>query len=418
MNNKTSTNPRKRFIRAHTWIAMTLFFYVTLHSWLKSSTQTHSHNQLWWVTSAHLFRQIMQQQKCALKVIQTCSRKKWQYSTSSQPVHTTSEHLTIDSLFIEGQNHNKLFIITSGIHGPEGFAGSTLQDIYFQSLLTSEKIPETDILLIHSLNPYGYKYFQRTNPSNIDLNRNHANTQEFFSTNQAFETMSAIYTPKYSATTGLVAKVGFYCAAILKYITHGKRIILNSLSGQYQNEKSIFYGGHQLSEESQIAQKIIETYLVNKTSVVHIDLHTGFGTKNKLHFYGSDEFTSPDQLKLVQNIFPDISIDTGKDKDFYPTSGDFVDWTWKNHPQLKVIPMVFEFGTLDSQTLSGGLASLWTSVLENQLRFYGAASPHDKEIVKKRYEMLFNPQDINWQKAVIEQGFSALRKAEKQFRDL
>jgi hypothetical protein len=334
----------------------------------------------------------------------------------SRPVPTSiSNDLTIDALFIKGVNPHKLLIISAGIHGPENFAGSALMDLYVQNMLKTKSRPHVDILLIHSLNPYGFKYFRRTNPYNIDLNRNHADKQEFQSTNPSFESVKSIYEPTYPATTGFVSKVGFYFAIMSKYIFKGKKTILNSLSGQYKYEKNIFYGGKEPQLESLIAQKMIESSIENKTAILHIDLHTGFGENGKLHFYGSDEFTSDAQATTLKSIFPEITIDTGKDKDFYPTSGDFVDWTWKNHPQITAIPMVFEFGTSNSQTISGGLSSLWTSILENQGHHYGYASKADEKIVRNRYESLFNPQRSEWQQAVVDQGFKALNNATERF---
>lgn len=320
------------------------------------------------------------------------------------------ETLFIDGLYITGENPNKLMIVTSGIHGAEAFAGSTLQDLFLQHLLEGEK-PKVSVLLIHALNPFGFKYFRRTNPNNVDLNRNHASAEEFTSSNEAFEKLASVYTPDTPASAGIIPQTGFYISVFIKYITAGKKIILNTLSGQYKHPKSVFYGGTQLEKESVAVQEWISTFSKDKTHVLHIDLHTGFGEKGKLHFYGSDEYTSPDQIKNVQSIFPEIKMDTGRDADFYPTKGDFVDWTWKSRPEQTVIPMVFEFGTLNSQKISGGLKSLWASILENQGYHHGFGTKHDRRLIRRRFEQLFNPQDKQWQQSVVDQGTEQLLSA-------
>lgn len=327
------------------------------------------------------------------------------------------ETLSIDGLHITGEDTTKLLILTSGIHGAEAFAGSALQDFFVQYLLNEAK-PKTSVLLIHAINPHGFKYFRRANPNNVDLNRNHADKTEFSSTNEAFEKLVTVYSPEGGASTGMVPQVGFYISILLKYFIVGKKIVLDSLSGQYKYPQTIFYGGSKPEEETLVVQEWIKTFAKNKTHIVHIDLHTGFGEKGKLHFYGSDEYTSPDQIKKIRSIFPDAEIDTGRSADFYPTKGDFVDWTWKSQPEQNVIPMVFEFGTMDSQKISGGLRSLWSMVLENQGYHYSFGTELDSKIIRRRFEELFNPQDSQWQYKVYEQGARELVDAYTNFQKI
>lgn len=324
--------------------------------------------------------------------------------------------LFIDGLYIDGENPNKLLIVTSGIHGAEAFTGATLQDFFVQYIAREGK-PKVSVLFVHAMNPFGFKYLRRTNANNVDLNRNHADPSEFSSKNVAFETLAPSYSPETPASVGILPQTGFYISVFLRYITAGKKVILNSLSGQYEFPKSIFYGGTTVEPESKAVQEWISTFAKDKTHILHIDMHTGFGQKGQLHFYGSDEYSSPEQIRNVQALFPDAKIDSGRDADFYPTKGDFSDWVWKAHPQQIVVPMVFEFGTLDSQTISGGLKSLWTSTLENQGYHYGYGTNHDRRVIRRRFEKLFNPQDSFWQKKVAEQGVQQLILAYTRFTD-
>lgn len=315
--------------------------------------------------------------------------------------------LTIDGYYIPGKNTKKLLIVTSGIHGTEAFTGSLLQDFFIQYLL-SQKQPAVSILLIHAINPYGFKYFRRTNANNVDLNRNFADSSEFQSQNDSYEKLTSLYTIDTKASSGILPQLGFYISAIINYLKHGKKILLQSLSGQYKHKDGLFYGGMAPEIETIAVQNWLTTFLKNKTHTVHIDIHTGFGKKNILHLYGSDEYTQPEQLLFLKKIFPNAHIDTGSDSDFYPTKGDFVDWTWKSHPQQIVVPMVFEFGTINSQTFSGGLKSLWTMVVENQSYHNGYNIKADHKAIRKNFENLFNPQDPLWQKHVATQGLDQL----------
>jgi hypothetical protein len=73
--------------------------------------------------------------------------------------------------------------------------------------------------------------------------------------------------------------------------------------------------------------------------------------------------------------------------------------------------MVFEFGALDSQTLLGGMESLWISVIENQGFHYGYVTESDKQNTLTLFQSLFNPQDEEWQKSVLKKGIDALTEA-------
>lgn len=341
-----------------------------------------------------------------------------QHPNSTTPLSAqlqSDSSLFIDGLYIKSTASSKLLIVTSGIHGPEAFTGSTLQDLFVQYLLKQQSLSHS-VLLIHGLNPYGFHYFRRVNAQNVDLNRNHASRDEFSSINPSYEALSPLISTNTPASVGILPQIGFYLGVVGKYLLIGKRTILNSLSGQYKEPRGLFYGGTQQEPESLQVQQWILERSKDKTHIVHIDLHTGFGKRGQLHFYGSDEFNSPEQLKSLKVIFPKASIDTGTSPDFYPTHGDFIDWTWKSHADKVVVPMVFEFGTMDSDTIKGGVSSLWTLALENQGHHYGYVSRVDQRRIRRRMEALFNPQDMKWQSKVLTTGFTELVSAYEKIK--
>jgi hypothetical protein len=309
---------------------------------------------------------------------------------------------------------HRLLILSSGIHGAEAFAGSALQRAFLQKW--SSQKDSTGLLIIHILNPHGFSNFRRTNSQNVDLNRN------FFSeplpTNSAYQKMQWLLEPKAPASTSLLSKWRFFVGVSWFYITHGKKAILNTLSGQSHSPQGLYFSGTENQPETLIVQNWILQIAQDFSTVLHIDLHTGFGERSKLHFYGSEEFRKPEQLQSLQKIFPKAEINTANDADFYPTHGDFIDWTWKALPNKTVIPMVFEFGTKDSQTLLGGMESLWISVIENQGFHFGYETEADKQNTLRLFESLFKPQDEDWQKAVLLQGEEALSEALRNLEKL
>ena len=85
------------------------------------------------------------------------------------------EALFIDFALIGPSNPEKLVVISSGLHGVEGFFGSAVQLAFLQKLLNNGNSyidAGVGVLLIHAINPYGFAMLRRTNEDNIDLNRN------------------------------------------------------------------------------------------------------------------------------------------------------------------------------------------------------------------------------------------------------
>lgn len=331
---------------------------------------------------------------------------------------TVDKDLTTDHFFIPQPGSKKLLIVTSGIHGAEAYAGHSVQMLLMEKILNSKTAPKFNILFIHALNPYGFKYFRRTNENNVDLNRNFATAEEFKSINNEYEKLKTLFQPEHVASGYSLSRIGFYAQTAWVNITQGKKAILGAIRGQYQHPKGIFYGGTETQAEIKALKKLIKTYADRFNDLYLVDLHTGFGEKNKLHFFGSEQNDDAKQLEVRAKIFADYKIDTGNDKDFYKTTGDFNDWFLHEYTKKRTVAMTYEFGTMDSQTLIGGLRSLWMTVLDNQGHQNGYLSKEDAKQSLKDFEKLFNPQSEEWQKAILNGGNEAFDKTLKNFEAL
>jgi len=103
-----------------------------------------------------------------------------------------NEGLTIDVAEVPGSKENYM-ISVSGVHGPEGFAGSAIQNSLLQLLADSPRMRELynfdgskkaeggeepatseapTLIFVHALNPFGFAKNRRFNEDNIDVNRN------------------------------------------------------------------------------------------------------------------------------------------------------------------------------------------------------------------------------------------------------
>ena len=114
-----------------------------------------------------------------------------------------SDDLYIDTYYIpSAQEQTNLIVLTTGVHGMEGYIGSVMLEVFFAEIYPGLNHDNTGILVVANVNPYGMKYMRRYNESNVDLNRNFIMDWETFdlSTNQDY--------PKVDTFLGPTGKIG------------------------------------------------------------------------------------------------------------------------------------------------------------------------------------------------------------------
>src|SRR4051794_19437283 len=82
------------------------------------------------------------------------------------------EPLTMDVARCGPDGAERVVVVSSGLHGVEGFFGSAVQLAWLRSRPAGWSPPGTAVVLAHALNPYGFAWLRRWNEGNVDLNRN------------------------------------------------------------------------------------------------------------------------------------------------------------------------------------------------------------------------------------------------------
>jgi hypothetical protein len=120
-----------------------------------------------------------------------------------------------------------------------------------------------------------------------------------------------------------------------------------------------------------------------------------------LHYFGDGGKRSSDAMTTV---FDGFTIDSAAtNPDFYDTNGDMVKWIGQLIPEDKTyIGTTLEYGTLDSQTLIGGVRSLQRMRLENQAFHHGCTSESVKQGVLQRFADMFDPPDGKWRRGILD----------------
>jgi len=333
---------------------------------------------------------------------------------------TKDPDLTINYCYVPAKKKFKrLLILSSAVHGIEGYVGSAVQQMFMNELIGSVNLTDTGVLFIHGINPYGFKYNRRVSENNVDLNRNCSKDNRLYkSVNAGYSDLYDMLNPKGKVSLTSVGNVFFQINAIRKIIQYSMKTLRQAiLQGQYQYQEGLYFGGNALEPSIKTVTPLLKEVAKNYEIVLNIDLHTGYGSRGTLHL-----FPMPIEDKKIkkdlENIFSDNHIDWGDEDDFYTVTGDFTSYIGQVLPGKYYLPMGFEFGTLDSQTTMGSITSLHNMIVENQGFHHGYKTTKDESKINTDVLEMYYPSSENWRSKAIEDARRILSQAVKQFESI
>ena len=328
--------------------------------------------------------------------------------------------LTIDFCYVPAQKETeKLLIITSGTHGVEGYVGSAVQKMFMSEILTTEMLDEVGVLLVHSVNPFGFKYIRRVTENNVDFNRNCDTEQSLFSSeNNGYNDLIGMLNPDGKANPGSLKNKFFMLIAINELVKESMASLRQAvLQGQYEHKKGLYFGGTGFEPQITILGEVFKEYATEYETVFNIDLHTGYGNRGEAHLYPNPI----DDIKVktaLENVFEGYKIDWGDSDDFYTINGSFTDYIGKLLADKFYLPMVLEYGTLNSQTTVGSIKSIHNMVLENQGVQHGYKNAKDSLKIINSFIEMYNPSSEKWRTKIMGDSKIMLKQAMENYGNL
>ena len=346
-------------------------------------------------------------------------RQSWPKAELSQHKIAGDEDLTIDWISSDAMESNeKVFILTTAEHGVEGYVGSAMQQRFIKTFLPRLDPRTTGLLLVHSINPWGMKYHRRVNPHNVDLNRTFVYDNAFDKTvNPDYDNLLDLLRADKPFRNLTSSNIGYYlklAQKVLQMSWPGFKSVYHL--GQYRHADGLFYGGEGYQEETKVAIKLYRQAFETYEQILHLDMHTGYGTRyqmslvNSVHETGtSNEFEEKFNYPLVVAANPD---------EFYAITGDMIDYIyemWQHEfPEKKLFATAFEFGTYGNG-FKGKVGMPRAMSFENRLYWQGTDSETLAEKIKYDFEELFNPAALEWKEKAVNDAdlaFEGILKAE------
>lgn len=339
---------------------------------------------------------------------------KWGNSEHIQfPVLKDNNELTIDAVVAHARKKQRnLLILTTGLHGIEGYVGSAMLSVFINQYLDKINPDHTGLVLIHSLNPFGMHNLRRFNENNVDLNRNFISLWNSFdkSINSNYNKLNKFFYNEKKIKYKSLNKSSFYFGLIKSLFKVGvKNFQSTPLLGQYEFKKGIYYGGLDYEQSSLFMINLYKSIVSNYKKIIHIDLHTGYGPRYNMSVVNSP-FEKRSSKEMAES-FKYSNVIKAEVGDFYKIEGDMLDYFYKymssNHPNQYYYGTCFEFGTY-GDSLFNMLRSLRAIINENKEHWNKNNDEEIKKYINKEFLEQFYPNEEKWRLKAVEDFQKAL----------
>lgn len=320
--------------------------------------------------------------------------------------------LAIDVVWIGNENASKVLWLSCGTHGLEAAAGAaTIMQFLAKS---PDNIIGDDfaIIIVFSINPYGWAYSNRGNENGIDLNRNYLDHSKPHPNNEAYKDLHDAVKetiPTDDELDGFIKK--FYEIGVKKGFNH---IVNGITAGQYSYDDGLSFGGNELSWSCSILNQIADTYFKYAKKVILIDWHTGIGEYGKPLFIFDGEKNNP-KYEIASKIWPNHNIFCndmidGASVEYSGLIATGLSGKISAQNNAEVIAITIEWGTYEVNKMIQAL------IMDNWL--HNNRNHTDRKFlfdVKNKLEERFYPSDIFWRQSVLEYAPSILDDVIKFF---
>ncbi|HEX6138530.1 MAG TPA: M14 family metallopeptidase [Casimicrobiaceae bacterium] len=202
------------------------------------------------------------------------------------------EELSVDVALLGDPSAPSLLVLTSGMHGVEGFCGSGCQVALLRDAAFAAAVERggVAVLLYHAVNPYGFSHWRRTNEDNIDLNRNFRDFSRPPPDAGYADVHPMIVPDTWPPTAENQAAVAAYIA------THGATRLQAVVSGgQSEFADGLFYAGRAPAWSNGVLRDTLARYGAGKLRLGWIDFHTGLGPWG----HGEKIYSGPDDAAMI-----------------------------------------------------------------------------------------------------------------------
>ena len=320
-------------------------------------------------------------------------QKNWRVETLvMRQTGPEGEELAIDVAFSPNEQADRRLVISSGIHGVEGFFGAAVQFAALDEWI--DELPDhVSCLFIHAVNPFGYAHLRRFNEENVDPNRNFLfGDHEFSGAPDGFAKLDSFLNPKRPPNP----LEPFYLMSLWKIWRHGLPALKQAIaSGQYEYPQGLFFGGKEPSQSYQLLESRFRDWFAGVERVVHLDFHTGLGKWGECNLLLENALTRSREEFLKSQFGEGSYQELATDGVAYDAKGGFGGWCHRETGVRDYLFACAEFGTYGPVKVLRGLRA------ENQAHHWGEPNSTSTRNAKLELKELFCPASPGWRETVL-----------------
>lgn len=314
------------------------------------------------------------------------------------------DELTVDIAVLGSSQPKRAVVVSSGLHGVEGFFGSAVQAALLEDVLGGwQPADGTAVVLLHALNPFGFAWLRRVNEDNIDLNRNFLlPDQDYSGSPEGYADLDGMLNPPRPP-----ARVSLFLPqALLNIARHGMPTLKNAVAGgQYDFPRGLFFGGAAPSATRYLLGEHLPPLLGGCERVLHVDFHTGLGRHGTYKLFVDHPWGSDGAAGLGAIFGEDVVEPWEPEKGTsYAIRGGL--GTWCKHalgPSYDVLAA--EFGTVHVLKVISALH------LENRSWQWGNRTSEEHQRHAEALRDVFAPPERRWRDAVVGKGLKIVQQA-------
>jgi hypothetical protein len=314
-----------------------------------------------------------------------------------------NETLAIDVAALGDPDASSLLVVTSGMHGVEGFAGSgcqvaLLHDEVFANAIAQARI---SVLFVHAVNPYGFSHLRRVNEDNVDVNRNFRDFTTAQLPNVEYAAIHPLVVPdRWPPAIENTQAIGDYLAR------HGMRRLQAALtSGQAQFADGLFYAGQAPAWSNLVLRGILAHHGRDRARLGWIDLHTGLGP----WAHGERIYNGPDEAAPLERARAwygdDVTTMYDESSSSSLLTGASFHAALESCPGAEITGVTLEFGTKPQQDVFNALRA------EQWLANHPDADATMQQAIRRQMRDAFHDERDVWKAMVYGQARSTVLQA-------
>jgi len=304
------------------------------------------------------------------------------------------DDLTLDVVIGGSPQAERTFVLSSGVHGVEGFFGSAVQLSLFERWAATGGHTPLRWVVLHAVNPFGFAWSRRADEGNVDLNRNFLPEGEpYAGAPLEYARLDELLNPEEPP----MPRDGFHFELAKAAIRYSLPALKAAVAvGQYDFPRGLFFGGHEPSAAMRLFECHLPRWLAGSRDVVHIDLHTGLGRSGECRLLVDYPLTAASSSR-VADLFEGEVYDTAESGRLtYRARGSLGAWCVTRALDSSYVFAYAEVGTY------GPLRTLAALRSENQAHHWGAEGAPETAAAKARLREVFCPADEDWRRRSVE----------------